>query len=365
MKKLRELLHLCLEKNIPFASFRLPGYNEIRTWLQISGKLTYYGSVGDIERLQGFVYAPFHRRTGFPVLLIDPEEEIVNGMVSDSLLRLVSGMNRMYPADLPASPVGTEKEEYIRQADSFIRSFDNDFKKAVLSRVRLMPRPADFGSARFFLRLVREYPEAFCHLVHIPGNGTWTGATPETLLRIQSNVAMIHSLAGTVPENMSWGAKEKEEQRIVTDYIEKILIKHGISGFRKSHTHSRMAGNLKHLVNSFQFDPGAIQGHTGAFLSDLHPTPAVCGSPKKEALNLIFGTEKHNREYYTGFCGPVFSPQELHLFVNLRCMKILPDQLALFAGGGLTVRSDPEYEWQETEMKMRTLAQILHGDIKR
>jgi isochorismate synthase len=40
-------------------------------------------------------------------------------------------------------------------------------------------------------------------------------------------------------------------------------------------------------------------------------------------------------------------------------MKILPDNLALFVGGGITADSVPEDEWLETEMKAETLLSIL------
>ncbi len=95
------------------------------------------------------------------------------------------------------------------------------------------------------------------------------------------------------------------------------------------------------------------------FISALHPTPAVCGLPKERALELIYKTEMHNREYYAGYCGPINYQGKTDLFVNLRCMKILPDKLALYIGGGLTAKSDPEKEWEETVLKANTLLSVI------
>jgi len=95
------------------------------------------------------------------------------------------------------------------------------------------------------------------------------------------------------------------------------------------------------------------------FITNLHPTPAVCGLPKDKSLELILQTEKHNREYYAGYCGPINYQNKTDLFVNLRCMKILEDQLALFVGGGLTKDSVPTKEWDETVLKAKTLLSRL------
>jgi isochorismate synthase len=93
-------------------------------------------------------------------------------------------------------------------------------------------------------------------------------------------------------------------------------------------------------------------------LNELHPTPAVCGIPLKEAQRIIDMTEEHERLDYTGFLGPV-SPSKSHVFVNLRSAMIINQNIFLFLGGGITEGSIPEEEWKETELKANTLLDIL------
>lgn len=81
--------------------------------------------------------------------------------------------------------------------------------------------------------------------------------------------------------------------------------------------------------------------------------------PRKESLLLISELELHQREYYSGFLGPVGLKNRLSFFVNLRCMKVLEDKLALFIGGGITADSVPEEEWLETEIKAETLLSVI------
>ena len=94
-------------------------------------------------------------------------------------------------------------------------------------------------------------------------------------------------------------------------------------------------------------------------LEALHPTPAVCGSPKDEAMNLIRKLEEKDREYYCGIVGPARIRGSTNLFVNLRCMRVFEDKIRLHAGGGITKDSDPEAEWMETENKCQTMLDLL------
>jgi isochorismate synthase len=92
----------------------------------------------------------------------------------------------------------------------------------------------------------------------------------------------------------------------------------------------------------------------------LHPTPAVCGTPQKIARDFLLSNEEYAREYYTGYIGPVFKEgNDSHLFVNLRCIKIMDSKAYLYAGGGITQASDAEEEWKETKNKLQTMLQVL------
>lgn len=360
--KLIQLINVCLEKNIPFVSFRLPNESNIKTWIQRSGKFNFVEQFDEIANQSGFVYAPFHRKTNFPIVFFEPELIFENDNFEDSLIKEISEKEPLYPEYEYELPIQISKEEYLAQAKIFIQSFNKDFQKAILSRIQVERKPEHFDAGNFFIKLQKTYPNAFCHIINIPGAGTWAGATPETLLQINENTAQTISLAGTQPfrsEKINWQEKEFEEQQIVTDNIESVLRNFQIKDFKKEKVQNHRAGNAVHLSSMFSFDKSNIDKRLGEFISALHPTPAVCGSPKEQALELILQTEKHNREYYAGFCGPLNMGNKTDLFVNLRCMKILQHNFALFSGGGLTVKSDPEMEWKETVLKAKTILSIL------
>src|SRR6202021_687877 len=94
-------------------------------------------------------------------------------------------------------------------------------------------------------------------------------------------------------------------------------------------------------------------------VSELHPTPAVCGIPLNDATQFIKETEGYDRGYYTGFLGPCNMDGKTELYVNLRCAELFADCINLYVGGGITKDSIPENEWEETEMKSKTLLSAL------
>ncbi len=353
-----------MKKNIPFVSFRLPHESAIKTWIQLSGKFNFVEYFNEVADKSGFVYASFHRKTNFPIAFFEPELIIENEDFQNSLIHKIANQEPLYPEYIFDTPIEISKNEYLKQANTFIQSFNKEFPKAVLSRIQIENKPKHFDTGKFFIKLQQIYPNAFCHLINIPGAGTWAGASPETLLRINENLAQTISLAGTQvfqksDQTITWSEKDLEEQQIVTDYVESVLNKFEIPDYKKEKVQNLRAGSAVHLATKFSFDKSMIEKHLGAFISELHPTPAVCGLPKETALELILQTEKHNREYYAGFCGPLNMENKTDLFVNLRCMKVLKDKLTLYVGGGLTLQSEPEKEWMETVLKSETILSIL------
>jgi isochorismate synthase len=45
--------------------------------------------------------------------------------------------------------------------------------------------------------------------------------------------------------------------------------------------------------------------------------------------------------------------------VNLRCAQIFQNQIKIYVGGGITAESNPEKEWEETELKSGTVGNAL------
>ena len=155
------------------------------------------------------------------------------------------------------------------------------------------------------------------------------------------------SLAGTLPLDENWTDKEIEEQKAVTEYIQSILRKFS-SNLKVSSTKDLLSGNIKHLKTDFsaEISPESLD----KIISELHPTPAVCGFPKDLCAQGIKSIEHFNRELYAGYI-KVETDDFIYYFVNLRCASFFKNYAFLFVGGGITLKSDAQKEWQETELK--------------
>ena len=81
--------------------------------------------------------------------------------------------------------------------------------------------------------------------------------------------------------------------------------------------------------------------------------------PLEPSLDFLRKNEPYDRQYYSGYLGPVQVNRESHLFVNLRCMQLFRGEALVYAGAGVLADSDPKKEWMETELKMNTLLQVI------
>jgi isochorismate synthase len=219
-------------------------------------------------------------------------------------------------------------------------------------KTKIVKNPLDI-----FSQLNLKYKNTFNYLVSIKNVGCWIGATPELLAEFENNHFKTVALAGTKHNfDIEWSNKEKEEQQFVTDFIFNQL-KNKVKNIKKSPIETLKAGEVFHLKTSFK---GLINKNTDwtDIVNSLHPTPATCGLPKNKSQALINTIEPHQRNFYTGFSG-IISPKHKLLMVNLRCMQIINNNAFLYLGGGITSKSNPEKEWEETINKSKTLLNVV------
>lgn len=233
-----------------------------------------------------------------------------------------------------------------------------NFAKLVLSRPYFCPLKKDLSHS--FLDLCKTYPNAFCYMAKVGSKGIFMGASPEILASVADNELKTMSLAGTMAKSLNnhyeWSSKNIKEQQLVTDFIIS-RIKPYAKSISAAGPVTHDAGPVVHLLTQITavLNDG-IDKHSAA--ASLHPTPAVCGLPKNAALKFIVKNEGYKRNYYSGYIG-LISPNNLQLFVNLRCMFFNGQFAVLYAGGGLLKSSDLEDEWQETENKLKTLRDLI------
>lgn len=255
-------------------------------------------------------------------------------------------------------PVVISPRDYQIEAQAMLHAFPvMEVEKAVYSRVKQVSFPIEKAAA-LFEELERTYPQAFVYLVSSKLFGTWVGATPEVLLDAKGNSLKTMALAATHPsaEEYDWTEKEQKEHLYVSSAVEKVLKRNDCALLEKEGPFAVYAGPVQHLKTTFVAQLGETPSWNIAM--DLHPTPAVCGTPRMAALDLITSREMHDRFLYTGIIG-IHSETRSQLFVNLRCAQLQQEKTYLYVGGGYTIESIPDLEWEETENKARTLLNCM------
>jgi len=346
-------LKACIEEQYaakkPFVLYALPESNNLSAYLQSDTKKHTTSTFMEKE----FVFAPF-----------DFQEEAFSIPYSSSTV---------FEVPYTSTPIHTEKWQPEEDEDEKER-YKNLVKKTVaaittkktskivISR-RVDKKLTNVNLSKIIDRLLSLYPTAFRYVWYHPETDLWCGATPEVLVKTEGPSFTTMALAGTKKYNEKhlpvWSAKEIEEQQIVTDAIATSLQK-VTSVVKISKTKNHLAGSLIHLKTDITGILKRGKATLSTISAALHPTPAVCGAPKKIAKSFILDKEGYNREFYTGFLGPICENEACSkLYVNLRCMKISGTTASLYVGGGITWASDSDSEWTETQNKLQTMMQVI------
>ena len=266
----------------------------------------------------------------------------------------------------------TKHAEYFTLAEAAIQKIESGIvEKIVPSKFKEVELPENFNLLKTFYKLSDKHPNAFVSLLSSPETGTWLGASPELLVSIdaQDKFKTI-ALAGTLPyttginlKSVAWTQKEIEEQALVSRYIINCFKKIRVREYTEHGPRTVVAGNLLHLRTDYEIDMKEVNFPQlgSVMLKLLHPTSAVCGMPHEPAMDFLLKNEGYDREFYSGFLGPVNFEGESKLFVNLRCIQLFEKSARIYAGAGVTVDSDPTKETEEVEMKIQSLNQIINS----
>jgi isochorismate synthase len=244
-------------------------------------------------------------------------------------------------------------------------------RKVVLSRPVEVHLRGSLPLAAVLRRLRAGEPN--CTIFSMPiADGSFFGASPELLVARHGTRVSCHPLAGTVPRgdtarsdadaqrDLARSAKNREEHRFVVDEIAATLgpfcaelsvpADPSVVAFRSvAHLGTRIEGRLARPVVVLEL------------LRHLHPTPAVGGTPRAEALAFIAGHETGARGYWAGPVGWVGADGDGEWMIGIRSAELDADAAALTlrAGGGIVVDSDPEAEAAEANVKLATVLEAV------
>ena len=350
-EKVIAIAKLMLSKGLPLCVYRFPGQRELR--LAVLPELLAH------KPETSFWIAPFTPHSEAKEIVLSVVDEAFLNETFAERLHSISGKHIQFST----LPEAVTQDAYLKQFEAIQDSISNGtIQKAILSRVIIEDKPYDFDPVGFFGRLCSDYPDAFVHLLYYPDAGMWLGATPELLVEKEARHLRIMAVAGTQPVNSDgryhWRAKEQEEHAMVGRHIEAICDEYQCKQISQTEPFAVSAGSVAHLRTDYVYREN-IPIPLRDFLHRLHPTPAIGGLPVDKSVDVICDTEMYDRAYYCGFLGETDFAAHARVFVNLRCMQVGKEYVAVFVGGGITKDSNADEEWEETVMKSKTMIDKL------
>ncbi|MEY3972845.1 MAG: hypothetical protein RJA71_157 [Actinomycetota bacterium] len=261
----------------------------------------------------------------------------------------------------------SEWKERVAQAISRIETLEVD--KVVLARDIRATADGEIDQRAILKVLANQYPSTWTFAV-----AGLLGATPELLVRLSRGMVTSRVLAGTIPKtgddakdlalaaSLARSSKDLEEHeyavRSVADALEPFC----------SSTNVPESPFVLHLANVMHLATdvtGALiesKQHVDVFslLQSLHPSAAVCGTPRNVAFDIISEIEGMSRGRYAGPVGWIDASGDGELGIALRAGQIKEREIRIFAGCGIVAGSDPEKELEESSAKMIAMRSALH-----
>jgi len=251
-----------------------------------------------------------------------------------------------------------------------------DLRKIVLSRSLRLTSSAPVDASAL-LHILAQDTEVTGFCVPLPseiGSRALVGATPELLLAKTGAAILSHPLAGSArrlldasddreaAEELRASEKDNREHAEVVDaildqlapYCSELSAPEGtqiVSTASMWHLGTRIVGRLRDAAIS-----------SVELASLLHPTPAVCGTPRAAATQAIAELEGYDRGFYAGAVGWCDAAGDGVWHVAIRCAEIAGNTARLYAGAGIVRGSDPALEGEETSAKFAALLRALGID---
>ena len=242
------------------------------------------------------------------------------------------------------------------------------FAKVVLARSVLVRSERLTGPFDLVHHLRFANPSSYVY-AHVVGESAFVGASPELLLAQGGREICLNPLAGSARrgkgdddvavgrELLNSGKDRAEHSIVVDDLVSRLTGLTSRIDYPDGPSLRRMA-TVQHL--STEIEATLLDGvATLDVLRAIHPTPAVGGMPRAEALRFIDKVEGIDRGWYSGGVGWLDPRGGAQVALALRCALMTGTTSRLYAGNGIVAESDPAAELIETRLKFRPMLDLL------
>ncbi|ORC16481.1 hypothetical protein A7979_03955 [Rothia nasimurium] len=282
------------------------------------------------------------------------------------------------PAQPPASSLSGVDNPGYRQAVAQAVSLINRglLDKVVLARLVEATFDADLHLGALFETLRVQQARATVFAAQLPNQNYLMGASPELVVRTDESGIRTVPLAGSAArteepgttddaqggEQLLRSAKDRAEHATVVRDIEQRLTPLTTRLHVPAVPSLLSTPQLWHLSTPVtgELNPGVTSLHAARA---IHPTPAICGTPRGVAQQLIAELEPFERGFFGGLVGYMDARGYGSWYLVLRCAEVGQRSATLFAGAGIVKDSVPAREHHETAVKLATFGRALGVEL--
>ncbi|MEZ4300982.1 MAG: isochorismate synthase [Polyangiaceae bacterium] len=275
------------------------------------------------------------------------------------------------PASSPATFADGDEPAWIALVEKALADIDRRaFEKVVLCRTRAVAFAREPDLLRALALLEDRHP-ACARFLFEHGRAAFLGATPERLIALRGHRAVTEALAGTLPRRPGDDAaagrarllasdKDRAEHAFVVEAIRAALAPFAAELSIPDAPLTRTLPHLHHLATPVVATLRE-RTHVLDLVHRLHPTPALCGTPRAEARSFIRAAEPAPRGWYGGGVGWFDAAGDGSFAVAIRSALTTSRGAFIYAGAGIVPGSDPAVEYIETTAKERTMREALEA----
>ncbi len=275
-------------------------------------------------------------------------------------------------ADIPFTLESDSREAWAAAVGEALAAIDEGrVEKVVLSRRQKLVAAHPFSSKDLLVNLIDGSARGTVVLYRY-ADVFFCGCTPELLVRKRGRQLESMCLAGTCPAGSSEAervhlatqlladAKNRAEHDYVVRFIREVFGRTCYNVQVPSEPDILPLQHVQHLHT-----PAKAQVLEGVNLwdikDDLHPTPAVAGTPVGEAKMLIRRIEAFNRGLFAGAAGYLDGAGDGEFSVALRTGVFDGEIGWVYAGCGIVAGSVADEEYAEIAMKLKTILSAFNA----
>lgn len=304
----------------------------------------------------------------------DPNQALASASrkIDDLETRIAAGLSeppvRRHPVSVPKPLVPPDAFcGKVKKIKDCITA--GDIIQAVISQPFVCAAPDDLISLYRAQRYINPSPYLF--FLHLDGTAL-VGSSPETMVRLENNVATLRPIAGTRPR----GTSEQEDRALADELLadEKERAEHLMLVDLGRNDLGRVAetgtvqvtdlmmierySHVMHMVSNIRCDLAAPHD-AWDLMAATFPAGTLSGAPKVRAMEIIAELEDYPRGPYGGAVGYISFNGNMDLAITIRTACVENGRLTVNAGAGIVYDSDPEKERQETVNKAKAIAKAL------